>query len=158
AEGNPDRLPELAVDLVALKVDVLVTGSGITGIRALMNATREIPIVIVTASDAIEERFVASYAAPGGNVTGISLSPQTAAKRLQLLKEAAPGVSRVAMLWDAANPGVRRTTEAAAQTVGVEVRPFEIRESGDLDGALRSVAGWPADGLILTSGGILYAR
>ncbi len=100
-----ERFPDLAADLVRLKVDVIVTLGG-PAARAARQATTTIPIVAVAVSDPVGQGFVASLARPGGNVTGLAtLFPELAVKRLGLLREILPGVSRVAVLWNAANRG-----------------------------------------------------
>src|SRR5215467_10290451 len=106
AEGKVDRAPELAAELVRLKVDIIVVGSGDQWIRAAKNATRTIPIVMTgQGTDPVEAGFVESLARPGGNVTGLTvLVRELGGKRLELLKEAVPRLSRVAVLYDPANP------------------------------------------------------
>jgi putative ABC transport system substrate-binding protein len=104
AEGKAERLPDLAAELLRLKVDVIVAGGTLAPLAAKY-ATRTIPIVLAAAGDPVGTGLVASLARPGGNVTGLSaISPELGGKRLQLLKEVVPGVSRVAVLWNAANP------------------------------------------------------
>ena len=107
AEGKPDRLPELAAELVRLKVDIIVVAGGARTIRAAKNATKTIPIVMMGAGlDPVEAGLVESLARPGGNVTGITiLSRELGGKRLELLKEAVPKLARVAVLYDPAIPG-----------------------------------------------------
>ena len=107
AEGKRDRLPELAAELVRLKVDIIVVAGGTAPIRAAKNATKTIPIVMVGAwIDPVEAGLVESLARPGGNVTGITnLSRELGGKRLELLKEAVPKLARVAVLYDPAIPG-----------------------------------------------------
>ena len=107
AEGKLDRLPELAAELVRLKVDIIVVAEGTCMIRAAKNATKTIPIVMTgTGSDPVRGRPVESLARPGGNVTGLTiLSRELGGKRLELLKEAVPKLSRVAVLYDPAIPG-----------------------------------------------------
>ena len=105
AEGNPERLPDLAADLVRLKVEIIVTHSG-APIRAAKEATRTIPIVMVVSGDPVADGTVASLARPGGNITGLTIiSPELSGKRLELLKEAVPGISRVAVQWTEAARG-----------------------------------------------------
>ena len=105
AEGKLDRLPALAAELVRLKVDVIVTG-GSTATRAAKEATITIPIVMTQDNDPVGNGFVASLARPGGNITGLStLSPELSGKRLELLKEIVPKLSRVAVLGTSTNPG-----------------------------------------------------
>ena len=114
AEGKLDRLPELAAELVRLKVDIIVVAGGDTVIRAAKNATKTIPIVMTgSGSDPVEAGLVESLARPGGNVTGLTnLSRELGGKRLELLKEAVPKLARVAVLYDPAIPGsVREVKE-----------------------------------------------
>jgi putative tryptophan/tyrosine transport system substrate-binding protein len=119
AEGKIDRFPDLAAELVRLKVDVIVTVSTPAAVAA-KNATTTIPIVMAGGSDPVATGLIPSLARPGGNITGITLmNAETAGKRLQLLKETSPKVSRVAVLWNSDNPGtavVFKQTQAAAQT------------------------------------------
>ena len=110
AEGKQDRLPELAAELVRLKVDIIVVAGGDTVIRAVQNATKTIPIVLTgPGADPVKAGFVESLARPGGNVTGLTnLSRELGGKRLELLKEAVPKLARVAVLYDPAIPGTTR--------------------------------------------------
>ena len=123
-EGKRDRLPELAADLVRLKVDIILVSGGDRPIRAAKNATKTIPIVMVGAGgDPVEAGHVDSLARPGGNVTGLTnLSRELGGKRLELFKEAVPKVARVAVLYDPANrPAVLEVKEflpAAARALG----------------------------------------
>jgi putative tryptophan/tyrosine transport system substrate-binding protein len=134
AEGKPERLPELAAELVRLPVDVIVAGSP-AGVRAAQQATRTIPIVMSTLPDPVGEGFVASLARPGGNTTGLTLdSEELTTKQLQLLKEAVPKLSRVAVLrnplWQYA--AVQRQIEAAAGPLKLEVKDFPVSHAKDL--------------------------
>ena len=139
AEGKAERLPNLAAELVGRKVDVIVAGGTLAPLAA-MRATKTIPIVLGAAGAPVETGLVSSLAKPGGNVTGLSnLSADLTAKRLQLLKEVVPGVTRVAVLWNAANPVaavVMRETEAAARTLGLPVQSLEVRGPDDFERAL----------------------
>src|SRR6266566_8681677 len=125
AEGKPDRLPALAAELVALKVDVIVAGGTLQALAA-KQATRTIPIVFAAAGDPITDGLVTSLARPGGNVTGVSsLTPDLVGKCLELLKQAVPGVSRVAILWQPGGAGSERMekdnlkeADVAARTLG----------------------------------------
>src|SRR5262245_61536180 len=121
AEGQDERLPDLAAELVRLPVDVLVPSGGGPAIRAAQQAPRTIPIVMVGASDPVATGFVASLARPGGNITGLSLlTPELSVKRLELLKEAVPQSTRVAVL---ANPGAAPTRGATTlSTLTVEAQ------------------------------------
>jgi putative tryptophan/tyrosine transport system substrate-binding protein len=141
AEGRFERLPGLAKELVDLNVDVLMT-SATPATLAAKNATSTIPIVFLNVADPVAGGFVASLARPGGNLTGVSsINHELGAKRLQLLKEAIPGASRVAVLWHAGtatDPVYRewvRLTEVGARSLGVQLHVVEVRESTELAGA-----------------------
>lgn len=142
AEGRYERLPQLAGELVRLKVDIIVAGVA-EAARAAKQATRDIPIVMVAAVDPVGFGLVKGLARPGENITGLSnLSPELAAKHLELLKETAPRISRVAVLWNAANPiEVRlwRARQVAARALGLTLIPVEVRSSDDLVTALSSM-------------------
>jgi len=141
AEGRAERLPDLAAELVSLKVDVIVAGGTLAPLAA-KQATRTIPIVLAAAGDPVGTGLVPSLAKPGGNVTGLSnLSRELTAKRLQLLKEIVPGLSRVAVLWNAANIVAALhipvpETEAAARTLGLQAQSLEVRGPDDFENAL----------------------
>src|SRR5712691_3552654 len=141
AENQLGRLPELATELVRFKVDVIVAGGTLAPLAA-KRATATIPIVMTAAGDPVGTGLVASLARPGGNVTGMSLMvPDLGGKRLEILKEMLPALSRVAVLWNAANPYpvlVFRETESAARKLGVEVHSVEVRTLGDFSGALEA--------------------
>ena len=151
AEGKLERLPELASELVALKVDVIVASST-QAIQAAQNATRTIPIVMTTAGDPIGPGFVASLARPGGNITGLTIqAPELIAKRLQLLKEAVPQVTRVATLWDPAmvhEVQGYKEAEAAARALDVRLLSMQVQRAEDLESAFATVARDGADGLL----------
>jgi putative tryptophan/tyrosine transport system substrate-binding protein len=151
AENRLDRLPELAAELVRLKVDV-ITAAGTLAPLAAKRATSTIPIVMTSAGDPLGSGLVASLARPGGNVTGLSLmAPDLGGKRLELLKEILPGLSRVAVVWNAANPYsalVFKETEHAAQALRIQVQSLEVRSPGDLDGALEAATRQQASALI----------
>jgi putative ABC transport system substrate-binding protein len=151
AEDRLDRLPKFAAELVSLKVDVITAGGTLAPLAA-KRATSTIPIVMIAAGDPVGSGLVASLAHPGGNVTGTSLmAPDLGGKRLQLLKELLPGISRVAVLWNAANPYsalVFKETVGAAQTLEVELQSLEIREPADIDGALEAATGHDENALI----------
>ena len=143
ANGRPERLPGLAAELVSLKVDVILATGGNTAIAAAQKATTSIPIVMSNATDPVALGFVASLARPGGNITGLtSQIPDVAGKGLQLLTEAVPHLSRVAVLWDPGYPGIRQYLsglEAAARTLVVQLQLVEVRSPGELDGAFAAV-------------------
>ena len=150
APGHYERLDNLAADLVRLRVDVLVTDSTPAALAA-KKATRTIPIVLALASDPVGTGLVESLARPGGNVTGMSMmNPDLARKRLELLKEVAPTVMRVAVLTNPANPyhaAYLREAQTAARALGVEVRFLEMRGAADQDGALSAATSWHAQAM-----------
>jgi putative tryptophan/tyrosine transport system substrate-binding protein len=136
-QGQPERLPELAAELVQLSVDVIVASAPV-GVRAAQHATRTIPIVMSTLPDPVREGFVASLARPGGNTTGVTLDThELAGKQLELLKEAVPYLSRVAVLrnptaslsgWEVA----QRQIEATARALKIELQDFLVSRPEDL--------------------------
>jgi putative tryptophan/tyrosine transport system substrate-binding protein len=131
ADGSPERFADLAIELVALKVDVIVT-RGTPAAFAAKHATGTIPIVMASSGDPVAEGIVASLARPGGNVTGfhIMAPPELGGKRLQLLKEAVPGASRVGILWNSADihsPLLVRETERVARAMGVQLKSLEMQ-------------------------------
>ena len=154
AEGRAERLPDLARELVRLKVDVIVTSTDVA-IAATRQQTRTIPIVMATSTDPLGTGFVASLARPGGNVTGLStMSPELAGKRLELLKGVVPGLSRVALLW---NPDVRgavldyNQTEGANRSLGLQLQSVEATRTEDLDRAFSAIMEQRAQALIVLS-------
>ena len=144
AEGQDDRLPNLASELVRLKPDVIVT-TGTPGAVAAMQATKTIPIVMASSADPVGSGLVASLARPGGNVTGFTiLGPELEGKRLELLKQAVPGLSRLAVLWNPSNPGIVsyfETVKNAGRALQISLGPVvEIRRSDELDSAFTAIA------------------
>ena len=156
AEGHLDRLPGLAAELVRLPVDVIVTTGGVPATRAAMQATTTIPIVMAEAGDPVGTGLVASLARPGGNVTGLSvMGSDTVSKRLQLLKEAAPRVARVAVLYHppaAATVVVLREAQAAAPALGLTVLPMEVRTPDEFDDQFATMLRVGADALFIAGG------
>ena len=136
AEGRTERFPALAAELVRLKVDALVVESTPAALAA-KQASTTIPTVMLAVSDPVGVKLVDSLAHPGGNVTGLSiLAPELSAKRLDLLKQTLPKVSRVAVLWNSANQGMRlrfRETQAAAPALGVSLQPVTVQSPDDFD-------------------------
>ncbi len=141
AEGKSERLPELASELVRLNVDIIITRAT-PGLVAAKQATTTIPIVFVGVADAVAAGLVASLAHPGGNITGLtSLAPELSGKRLELLKETFPKVSRVAVLRNPSNPNdpiLWKQTQAAAQALGLQLQSLEVRNPKDLEDAFES--------------------
>ena len=150
ADRKRDRLPQLAAELVRLKVDVIVT-TGTPPTRAAQRVTKTIPIVMTIVGSPVP-RFAASYAKPGGNITGLSTQTQGLyGKRLELLKEAFPQVSRVAVIWDPARAVTKlgfRETEAAARVLGLQLQSVEFTGANDLD-ALAAITRGRAGALII---------
>ena len=140
AGGSTKRLGELAAELVKLKVDVIVAGSTQT-IDAARQATKTIPIVFPVTFDPVESGFVASLARPGGNLTGLStVNPDAAAKRVELIKEVLPQLSRLAVLRNPTNSGSRfplKETETGAQQLGIRLQILEARRPEDIESAFR---------------------
>jgi putative tryptophan/tyrosine transport system substrate-binding protein len=151
AEGKLDRLPDLAEELVRLKVDVVVVG-GSTSTRAAKNVTKLIPIVMSNVTDPVVLGFVASLARPGGNITGLTnLAPEVGGKRLELLKEIVPQLSRVAVLGDpndqAYGPQMNEI-EIAARALALQLHAVEVRGPSDLENAFRLIIKGRAGALI----------
>jgi putative tryptophan/tyrosine transport system substrate-binding protein len=143
ADGHYDRLPALAADLVNLHVDLIVT-EGTPPTRAAIQATTTIPVVMTVTGDPVAAGLVRDLARPGGNLTGASFFlPELATKRLQLLKEAIPGIARVAVVWNSRNavhgPAVQ-DMETTAKAIGVEIRHINIQAPDDVADALTVIA------------------
>ena len=162
AEGKWDRLPELAAELVRLKIDTILVG-GPPLVRAAMNATKTIPIVMWGAgTDPVEEGLIKSLARPGGNVTGITnLGPELGGKRLELFKEAVPKLARVAVLYDPATPGnvgeVKEVLPVAARALRLTMQSWEVRGTDDFDRVFAVLNKQRPDGLYVTGGGPLIS-
>jgi len=153
AEGHPERLPELATQVVRARPDVILALGGDVAPFATA-ATTTIPIVFSVSSDPVRGRLVKSLAHPAGNATGLTfLSGELAPKRLQLLREAAPRVSRLAVLWNPEHfDDEFRDTEAAARAAGLQVQSLEMRGSAaQLESAFQTAAAWRCDALIAVS-------
>ena len=161
AEGKRERLPDLAAELVRLKVDIIVT-IGPSATLAAKKASGTIPIVIASAADPVGTGLVSSLAQPGGNITGLSLmAPDLDGKRLELLKEAFPKVVRVAFLWQ---PGGTRGNltltemEAAAKALGLKLLSLQVRGLDDFEGAFARAKKERAQALITTTGGLINTQ
>ena len=151
AEGDAGVLPFLATELIEAKVDLVVTVGTQTAL-VMKNATRTIPIVMLFATDPVGTGLVKSLAHPSGNVTGTSrLADELGAKRLQLLKETLPGLSRVAVLWDSGNPVIAsewQATQAAAHALEITLQPMDIKGAHDLSTVFAAMRKNPPDALI----------
>jgi putative ABC transport system substrate-binding protein len=161
AEGNPERFPALAADLVRLKVDLIVA-SALSAAEAARRATTTIPIVMVNAADPVESGLVRSLVRPGGNVTGLSaqLTPEIRAKQLQLLKEALPGLTRVVILRRAAlaDGPVWKEYEAGGRTLGLKVQFVELQRVDELERAFNTIARERAGALLVPGDPVLFTH
>ena len=162
ADGDDRRLPGLAAELVRAGPDVIVT-SGTPGAIAAKNATRTIPIVMATSGDPVRSGLVASLAKPGGNITGFTtLGPEAEGKRLEFLKQAVPALSRLAVLWNPANPVLRFYVEqmhVAAKALNVTVGPIvEVRRVDDFERAFVIVGDARPDALVVIADRFLFAH
>jgi len=158
--GIGERRPEIAAELVRLKVDVIVTSPGPPAIRAAQQATRTIPIVMSGVRvDPVKAGFVVSLARPGGNITGLTqLASQLHAKRLELLKEAFPRISRVAIIWSARDQEQSmKEVEAAGQALGIQIQSVVVQRGGlrDLDSVFSAISQKRSDGLLVGPSGFM---
>ena len=152
AEGKPERLADLARELVRTRPDVIFALGGDVA-PSVRTATSTIPIVVAVSLDPVQSGLVANLARPGGNLTGVTfVSSDLAAKRLQLLKEIVPAVSRVGVLWnpDHVDPEYRET-QAAGRTLGVQVHSLEVRAGGDLERAFQTAAAARVEAIVVVS-------
>jgi len=159
AEGKSERLPDLAAQLVNLNPDVIFAYGGDVAPHA-KKATSVIPIVAMVSNDPVQSGLVQSLGRPGANVTGLTLIyDDLAGKVLELLKEAAPHIVRVAVLWnpDHADPEFRETQRAAASR-GIQIQSLEVRRASDFEGAFRAVTAERADGMIIVSTRLLFQQ
>jgi putative ABC transport system substrate-binding protein len=161
AEGKLDRLPALAAELVRLKVDIIVTAGG-QATRAAKEATPTIPIVMTNDPDPVGSGFVASLGHPGGNITGLStLAPELSGKRLELLKEVVPKLSRVAIVGTSTQSGHARAIkelELAAKAFKVQMQYLDVLDSKDVETAFRAAANGRADGVLTLTSPILRSQ
>ena len=161
AEGNNERLPELATELVNLRPDVLIT-HGTPGTSAAKKATTTLPIVMAVSGDAVATGLIASLAHPGGNVTGTTFfGPELAAKRLELLSEAVPHARQLAVLVNPANPvnaPVLQAMEKTAAFLNIELKQAAIRSSAELNSAFAQIAAQKLDGVAIFEDGITVAN
>jgi putative ABC transport system substrate-binding protein len=164
AEGKRDRYSELLAELLGLKVDLILVAGGDPLIRAAMNATKSIPIVMTGGgADPVEAGLVESLARPGGNVTGITnLSTELGGKRLELLKEAVPKLARVAVLYDSVLPAsvrdVKEDLPAAARALRLTVQPWEVRDADGFEKVFAALSKERPDGLYVLGGALIRAN
>jgi putative tryptophan/tyrosine transport system substrate-binding protein len=162
AEGNYDRLPELAAELVALKVDLILAAGDSAAIRAAKGATSTIPIVMIALADTVQLGLVSSLAHPGGNITGLSFPlAAIAAKQLELLKRSIPSIARTAVLWNPANPAhppVLKGIESAARLLKVELEPVEIHGPSDFGESFDTIKRTHCDAVLVLWDPMLYAH
>ena len=163
AEGKRNRAPELAAELVRLKVDIIVVG-GSSGTRAAMNATKTIPIVMVGQGiDPVEAGLIESLARPGGNVTGITnLTTELGGKRMELFKEAVPKLARVAVLYDPTSPTsvheAKEVLPVAARALKLTLQPSEVRAADDFERVFAALNKQRPDGLYVAPGPLTLAN
>ena len=161
AQGKPEMLRALAVELVRMQVDIIVTESNLAA-QAAKDASATIPIVMAVTGDPVGAGLVESLARPGGRITGLSvLASELSGKRLQLLKEVTPKAMRVAVIWNAAYPaaaGYLAETRAAARSIGLDLQSFEVRNPSDLDVAFDGVRAGQPSALITLADGMLLAN
>jgi putative ABC transport system substrate-binding protein len=162
AEGKPEKLPDLAAELVQTKVDVMLTAWGTPAALAAKNATTAIPVVVVGVGDPVAVGLVASLARPGGNVTASTFhSEETVGKQLQLLKEAVPSISRVATLSNPANPvygPLLKDIEGMGRTINVQVVRLGIQGPGDVNPAFESAKRERVGGLVVLRDSVLITH
>ncbi len=161
AEGDSTRLPALADELVRLEVELIIAVTN-EPIAAARQATRKIPIVMLGASSPVDQGFVASLAHPGANVTGTASDlPETAGRMLQVLKEAAPAVVRVAVLFNPKSPVAQRfgpVTERAARALGLQVDTYDATRPQDIAGSLKRIVAHRMDALYVVGDGVINSR
>ena len=165
AEGKPDRYPEILAELVRLKVDIIVVSGGTPAVRAAMNATKTIPIVMTgQGADAVEAGLVESLARPGGNVTGMTTfsGGGIGGKRLELIKEAVPKIARVAALYDPAAPSgarlVKEILPEVARALKLTIQPWEVRDADDFERVFAALNKQRPNGLFVQGSPLTYAN
>ena len=163
ADGQFERLPTMAADLVSRKVAVICAGAGDVAIREAMAATKTIPVVFTTASDPVRAGFVVSLGRPGGNVTGTTfMGVELVAKRMELLHEVVPGVTRIALLVNPNNPGLMedniRLSEAAVQRLGLEMVIVKAGSESEIESAIGAAVHQKASALSIGNDAYLSSR
>ena len=162
ADGLDELFHAQAAELVALPVNVILVVGGTPNVQAVKSLTTTIPVVFVAAGDPVKSGLVASLARPGGNVTGLStVATNLGGKRVELLKEAVPGITRVAAIWNAANPVKSvefEDTEAAAHTLGLQVQSLEVRAPEDFPDAFQAATAGGAEALIVLNDPLTFVN
>src|SRR5437879_5848148 len=161
AEGKEDRVPKLAAELVQMNVEIIVTdGTNVT--RAAKNATKTIPIVMASDGDPVGNGFVASLAHPGGNITGLTnLLAGLSGKRLEVLKEAIPGISRMGVIWNPENPTsvtAFKETRDAAQALALQLQSLEVRGFNDFEAAFQAATKGQARAISVLSDSVMFTH
>jgi len=160
-DGKIERLPSLAAELVRLNCDVILT-TGTEAAEASKNATKAIPVVMAYSGDAVRLGIVADLARPGGNITGLtSINAELSGKRLELLKEVVPRLSRVALLWSPGNPNTKyllNETESAASSLRVAIQSVQVKVPNDIEEAFQAATKKRAQALMLGGGGFLSSH
>lgn len=160
AEDKADRFPELAAELVRLKVDVVVAANA-AAVSSLKRATTTIPIVVASyGGDLVADGIVASFARPGGNITGVTpLDPDLIRKQLELLKETLPKLNRLAVMWkpdDSGSPLQWQEAQTASGSLGIQLLPLEVRTAGELDKSIESATRGRVDALLVLRNVLFY--
>jgi len=160
-DGKVERLPSLAAELVRLNCDVILT-TGTEAAEASKNATKAIPVVMAFSGDAVRLGIVADLARPGGNITGLtSINAELSGKRLELLKEVVPRLSRVALLWSPGNPNTEyllKETESAASSLRVAIQSVQVKLPNDFEKAFQAATKKRAQALMLGGGGFFSSH
>jgi putative ABC transport system substrate-binding protein len=159
AEGDPARLPGIVAELAGSKVDVIVAGGPEATLQAVRHGAPHVPVVMVAVDyDPIARGYIASLARPGGNITGVFLRQiELTGKRLELLKEAVPKLTRLAVLWDAFGVDQKKAAETAARTLGIRVRSIETgAPAHDFAGAFAAAVKERADAMLITTTPVLF--
>jgi putative tryptophan/tyrosine transport system substrate-binding protein len=161
ADGRAERISEISAELVRLKVDVIVTSTDVA-VAAVKRQTQTIPIVMANSTDPVGTGFVVSLARPGGNVTGLTgISPELSAKRLELLKEVVPGLSRVAIVWNPDDRGAvldYKEAESAARSLRLQLQSVEISRADDIDRAFSALTTGRAEALIVIGSALTFTN
>jgi putative tryptophan/tyrosine transport system substrate-binding protein len=162
AGGNADEYPKLAAELVSFKVDLIVVGGGSGLARAAKETTKTIPIVMTGGSDPVGAGLVASLARPGGNITGLTaIAAELAGKRLELLKETLPRLTRVGVLWNPTDQGSAqglKEIEIAAPTLGLEIQSLQVRSPSNFESAFKAAIAGQARALQVLGSGVIISN